>query len=181
MSLSINWSGWRSHAWWITPAQQGVESKNRAPTEDNNISPTEDKQLKLARSCSEPCESKQGPNCAQTAQALAKSCESKHLWKKTWNPRQPPFSPNILSWQVLLSENTSLGFPARGQTSHVPVQYFSAETIFVISILFWLPQKTQGNWCLPSFSSCYDAYNPDNIWNSRKLVCLLIWTMIDSL
>ena len=102
MSLSINWSGWRSHAWWITPAQQGVESKNRAPiednnvaqtvdkntapTEDNNISPTEDKQLKLARSCSEPCESKQGPNCAQTAQAPAKSWESKHLQKKTWNP-----------------------------------------------------------------------------------------------
>ena len=60
-----------------------TEDKNIAPTEDNNISPTEDKQLKLARSCSEPCESKQGPNCAQTAQAPAKSCESKHLRKKT--------------------------------------------------------------------------------------------------
>ena len=61
----------------------GTRVQNRAPTEDNNISPTEDKQLKLERSCSEPCESKQGPNCAQTAQALAKSCESKHLQKKT--------------------------------------------------------------------------------------------------
>ena len=74
----------------VQKLQQWTSSSNRgqntAPTEDNNISPTEDKQLKLARSCSEPCESKQSPNCAQTAQALAMSCESKHLWKKTWNP-----------------------------------------------------------------------------------------------
>ena len=72
-------------------------TKTLLPQEDNNISPTEDKQLKLARSCSEPCESKQGPNCAQTAQALAKSCESKHLRAEENLKSQPPFSPNILS------------------------------------------------------------------------------------
>ena len=117
-----------------------TEDKNTAPREENNISPTEDKQLKLARPCSKAWESKQGPNCAQTAQAPAKSCESKHLWKKTWNP-----SHHSVQTSWVLSENTSLGFPARVQTSHVPVHYFSTETISLISILFWLPKKTQGN------------------------------------
>ena len=172
MSLSRNWPGCRSHAWWIASAQQGLESKNRAPIEDNNISPTEDKQLKLARSCSEPCESKQGPNCAQTAQALAKSCESKHLQKKTWNPShhsvQTSWVDRFFWAKTPLWDFRSWAKPLMALCNSI------------ISILFWLPKKTQSNWCSRSFRRCFDAYNPDKICN-RKLACLLIWTMTDSL
>ena len=114
-----------------------TEDKNTAPIEDNNISPTEDKQLKLARSCSEPCESKQGPNCAQTAQALAKSCESKHLQKKTWNPSHHSVQT---SWVDRFFWAKTLLWDFRSGAKHLMALCNS-----IISILFLLPKKTQAN------------------------------------